>query len=97
MKWKCTDMAKVRTRKLWLKVFFDVPENVPRKKIIDTLIRSIHRGDYRYPRSWTVVVEWRNSATAEMRKGEWTSEMTASAQSSNGFDKAMIHYLEDIR
>ena len=88
-------MSKVRTRKLWLKLRFNIPKDVPKSKIIETLKRSIRRGDYKIPRSWHVVIEWRNSETAEMRRGEWTSEMTASAESSPGFDTVVTHYLED--
>lgn len=91
--------AKIRVRKLWLNILFDVPKNVKHSKIVDTLIRSIHRGDYRYPKNqgWRVVIEWRNKQDEPMRRGEFTSEMTASKTSSPGFDMAVLHYLKGHR
>lgn len=87
-------MVKVRTRRLWLDVRFrHIPENVSETRIIRTLIRSIERGDYRLPRSWEVVVRWKNKEMAEYRQGRWADELTASAKSSDGFDKAMLNYL----
>jgi hypothetical protein len=87
-------MTKVRTRKLWLNIRFDIPKTVPRERIVRTLVRSIERGDYKIPREWRVVIEWRNKEEVEMRRGEWTSEMKRSAQSSPGFDTAVTQYLE---
>lgn len=87
-------MTKVRTRRLWLRVRYDIPKSVSEQRIIRTLIRSIERGDYKIPKGWRVVIEWRNSADAEMRRGEWRAELKASAHSSNGFDKAVTTYLE---
>lgn len=89
---------KVRSRKLWLRVLFSVPDkNIPRQRIIDTLISSIRRGNYEYPAGWRVAIQWRNKANAPMRTGEFTEEMNASAQSSEGFDKAVLAYLEQAR
>lgn len=87
-------MAKIRTRRLWLNVKYDIPQDVSEQKIIATLIRSIKRGDYRIPRNWRVAIEWRNKESAPMRKGEWRAELEASAESSPGFERAVIHYLE---
>ncbi len=86
-------MAKVRTRRLWLNVRFDVPKDIKKEHIVRTLIRSIHRGDYKLPRNWRVVIEWRNKEDAPMRRGEWRNEMEASAESSEGFDEAVLSYL----
>jgi hypothetical protein len=72
----------------------NIPKNVTQEKIVRTLIRSIHRGDYKLPRGWRVVLEWRNKADAGMKRGEWQSELEASAESSDGFDKAVLSYLE---
>lgn len=88
-------MAKVRVRKLWLRVRYDIPKDVTEQRIIRTLIRSIERGDYRLPRGWHVVIEWRNKFDSPMRRGEWRAELEASAESSDGFDKAVINYLEN--
>lgn len=90
-------MPKVRIRRLWLNVRWDdesVPASYSRKDIVRTLIKSIERGDYRLPRGWRVVIEWKNKADAPMRRGEWRSEMQRSGESSDGFDKAVLSYLE---
>jgi len=87
-------MVKVRIRRLWLKVRYDVPKDVPKDRIVRTLIRSIRRGDYRLPKGWRAILEWRNKKTEPMRRGEWRSELERSAESSQGFDLAVIDYLE---
>lgn len=86
-------MKKTKTRHLWLRVLYKV-EGVRKEIIIRTLIRSIKRGDYKLPKGWRVVIEWRNKEDAEMRRGEWKEELTASAESSTGFDTAVTGYLE---
>jgi hypothetical protein len=91
-------MTKVRVRRLWIQVLFDVPDKtIPRSEIINTLIRGIHDGSYRYPKAWRVAIKWRNKESAEMRTGEWTAEMRASAESSSGFDVAVENYLKGQR
>jgi hypothetical protein len=93
-------MTKVRVRKLWLKVYFDVPKDVPLDRIKRTLIRSIRRGDYKIPRGWRAVIEWKNYRDAQPRRGEWRAELEASAsgpEGSKGFEKAVIMYLENAQ
>lgn len=87
-------MAKVRIRRLWLNIAFDAPKNVKRDTIIRTLLRSIERGDYRYPAKWRVVLEWRNREDAEMKRAEFTAAMKDSARSSEGFDETVLDFLE---
>lgn len=90
-------MPKVRIRRLWLNVLWDddrIPDSYSREDIVRTLIRSIKRGDYRIPRGWRVVIEWRNKADEPMRRGEWRTELERSAESSTGFDSAVLAYLE---
>jgi hypothetical protein len=90
-------MPKIRTRKLWLKVLYKVPKHVSIERIKRTLIRSIHRGDYKLPRGWQAVIEWRNKEDADMRRGEWKAELNASSSGdtgSQGFENAVITYLE---
>jgi hypothetical protein len=59
----------------------------------DTLIESILRGDYRYPKNWFVKIEWRNRDDAPNKMGEFTREMNASRISSPGWDMVVIRYL----
>ena len=78
-----------------MQIFFDAPV-ATKDEVRDTLIRSIEKGDYVYPENWRVAIFWRNKETAEMKKGEFTREMNKSAQSSDGWDLAVIRYLRNI-
>jgi hypothetical protein len=93
--------SRVRTRRLWINVRFKVPPSIPQDEIIDELIASVRRGrktgDYSLPRGWRAILEWRNKQDAEMRRGSWETELEASAESSEGFDSAVIQYLERRR
>jgi hypothetical protein len=86
---------KNRVRRLWLKVKFDAP-GATRKTVIDKLLKSIRNGDYEYPQHWRVALGWSNKENGALKWGEWTKEMTASAQSSEGFDFAVEKYLETL-
>jgi hypothetical protein len=87
-------MAKIRTRRLWIGLRYDIPKNVSEEKILRTLRRSITRGDYELPKGWRVAIEWRNKQDAPMKRGAWKPELEASAESSPGFDLAMLRYLD---
>lgn len=84
-----------KERKLWLQVFFSAP-GATKDEVRETLIRSIERGDYVYPENWRVAIFWRNKEEAPMRRGEFTRELNKSAQSSEGFDMAVIRYLRNV-
>jgi hypothetical protein len=86
-------MAK-KTRRLWLKIKYDAPGASP-KQVVRELIKSIDNGDYEYPARWRVALLWSNKENGALRSGEWTKEMTASAQSSEGFEYAVRAYLEN--
>lgn len=86
-------MTKVRVRRLWLAIKYDAP-GASRKKVIDTLLRSTKNGTYEYPRRWRVALGWSNNENGDLKWGEFTSEMKASAESSEGFDKTVIMFLE---
>jgi len=85
--------SRRKTRRLWLKVKFDAPVGIV--QVLETLIKSIDRGDYIYPSNWRVALGWSNKENGALRWGEWTKEMTASAQSSEGFEFAVRDYLEN--
>lgn len=82
-----------KSRKLWLEIKFNAPD-ATRDEVKQTLINSIRRGDYVYPRTWRVGLYWRNSLFGSMRSGEFAREMRASRDSSPGFDIAVIDYLQ---
>jgi len=83
---------KERTRRLWLNVK-QKGVKVTRRKFILRLIQSIEDGTYRLPKNWHVTLFWRNKEEAPMRSGSWQEEMEASAESSPGWDIAVLTYL----
>lgn len=85
---------KNNSRRLWLKVKFDAGTTPP-KQVLHALLKSIDRGDYEYPKKWRVALGWSNKENGALKWGEWTKEMTASAQSSEGFQFAVRDYLEN--
>jgi hypothetical protein len=86
--------SRRKTRRLWLQIKFDA-KGTPHKDVIATLLSSIERGDYKYPQQWRVALGWSNKENGALKWGEWTKEMTASAQSSEGFEYAVRDYLEN--
>lgn len=87
-------MPKNKPRYLRLAVKYDAPGVSPRK-VLNALLLSIQNGDYDYPHNWRVAIGWTNKPGGELKWGEWTKEMTTSAQSSEGFDIAVAEYLEN--
>ncbi len=85
--------SRAKTRRLWLHIRADAP-GVSNKVFIETLLESIRRGDYIYPKEWKVGLGWKNKPYVEFRWGEFTKEMIASSRSSPGFDIAVAQYLE---
>jgi hypothetical protein len=87
--------SRRKNRRLWLNVKYKVPPGTSKKKVLDTLIESIDNGTYTYPKTWKVVLEWRNKESAPMKAGEFQKEMLASQSSSDGWDSAVLSYLEN--
>lgn len=85
---------KKRSRRLWLQIKFKVPKGVSPQRVAKTLLESVERGDYEYPESWSVAISWRNKLFAKMKTDEFTNAMEESADSSYGWDFAVIDYLE---
>ena len=85
-------MSKKRPRRLWLNIKAS-GISVSRREFVRALIASIEAGDYELPDGWEVIIEWRNRFSAKMRSGLWQEEMGASAESSDGFDKAVTDWL----
>lgn len=93
-------MAKTKSRRLWLQIKFSPNITESRRVILDELLKSIDRGDYNYHKkhpAWRIALGWSNRENDEMKWGEFTEEMTASAQSSEGFEFAIRDYLESQR
>jgi hypothetical protein len=85
--------SRRKTRRLWLKVKFNA-KGASFKQVAEYLIKSIERGDYEYPHQWRVALGWSNKENGTLKWGEWTKEMKASAESSEGFQFAVRDYLE---
>jgi hypothetical protein len=81
-----------RKRRLWLQVHADRAQGT-KEQFIQVLLRSIERGDYRLPEGWQVTIRWKNRESNPYREGPWTQEMSASRQSSKGFDQAVSAWL----
>lgn len=87
---------KEKTRRLWLEIKVYAP-GASKAEVRRTLIESIRNGSYSYPKTWKVGLLWRNSLRAPMRSGEFTREMKNSADSSSGFDQAVLDYLRSAK
>jgi hypothetical protein len=91
-------MANRKPRKLWLEIRWHPSTPGTKETRINVLINAIqygHRtGDYRLPRGYKVALGWRNKEFAAMKWGEFSREMEKSAQSSEGWDFAVLAYLE---
>lgn len=88
------NVAENKERRLWLNIK-QSGVDVSREKFIQTLIDSIEEGEgeYRLPKGWNVWIEWRNKEAAPMRSDEWSEAMQESAESSDGWDKAVLAWL----
>lgn len=85
---------KDKTRRLWLNVRWKIAHKPSRETILKRLLESVENGTYDLPKSYKVQLGWRNKELAAMKWGEWKSELTDSAGSSDGFDLAVISYLK---
>lgn len=83
-----------RVRRLWLEVKWKVPPGIPRELVIETLKQSVLNKSYDLPIGWQVIIAWRNKEKAKMKFGPWKAELTKSAASSDGFDKAVLSFLD---
>lgn len=77
-----------------MQIKYKVPKGVSPERVGRTLLESIENGDYEYPKRWHVVILWKNSLFGKVKSGEFTEEMEESAQSSRGWDSAVISYLK---
>jgi hypothetical protein len=88
-------MPKNKPRRLWLQLRSDTP-GASDKEVIDMLVQSISNGDYDYRTAhptWRVAIGWKNKENVPFKWGEFRREMEQSAQSSPGFDYAVMEYL----
>jgi hypothetical protein len=84
-----------KTRRLWIGLeIVEVPKGTPRGLILDVLRESIRSGKLDLPNGWKINLRWRNSEQAKMKIGTWQDELEASADSSEGFNMAVLDYLD---
>lgn len=76
-----------------MQVHFNVPAYASRARVLKTLRQSIINGDYKIPRTWRVYISWKNREDGDWKRGPWTREMRKSANSSEGWDYAVLKYL----
>jgi hypothetical protein len=89
-----TKSSRRKTRRLWLNIRASgVPRSVGVRGFWETLRRAVADKSYSVPDDWNVELDWKNKEGAEMRSGDFGAELTASAKSSNGFDKAVLDYI----
>lgn len=84
---------KNKPRRLWLNVKASGVK-VPVKQFIRTLRESIENETYKLPKGWNVWIEWRNREGVKPKAGEWKEELEESAEESDGFNKAVLDWLE---
>lgn len=82
-----------RTRRLWLEIKYKVPVGISRDTVISVLKKSVENKTYDLPIGWNAIIAWRNKENAPMRYGLWKQELQKSAASSDGFDKAVLSWL----
>jgi hypothetical protein len=85
-------MSKKRHRRLWIGIRANIKHKPKPETVLARLKQSITDGTYELPKSYKVVVRWRNANT-DWKEGEWHTVMTESAASSTGFDSAMLGWL----
>jgi hypothetical protein len=87
-------MARHKRRRLWVGLeVVAVPKGTPRGLILDVLKESIHSKEYDLPDGWAINLRWKNAEKADMKIGEWTEELMDSAVASEGFNYAVLDYL----
>lgn len=87
--------SRRKTRRLWLNIRASgVPREVGVRGFWETLRRAVADKSYSVPDDWNVELDWKNKEGANMRSGDFGTELTASAKSSSGFDKAVIDYID---
>lgn len=87
-----------KPRRLWIGLeIVSVPKGTTRGLILDVLRESIMSKQYDLPEGWQINLRWKNSERAEMKIGEWSEELADSADSSEGFNYAVLSYLERQR
>jgi hypothetical protein len=81
-------------RKLWRRIVARVPKGTDRAEFWGTLRAAIKDGSYDVPEEWHVTIEWRNKEHAAMKSDDFASAMRESAESSRGWDGAILDYVE---
>ena len=88
-------MTRHGKRRLWLGIeVVSIPKGTSRGLLLDVLKESIRSRKYTLPTGWKINLRWKNSERAQMKIGQWQNELMDSAESSDGFNYAVLDYLE---
>lgn len=87
--------AALKTRPLRLRITVKAPKKVSASERIRTLIDVVRAGgNYTLPNGWSARIEWSNDGGKTVKEDEFSKAMRESAESSRGWDGAVIAYLE---
>lgn len=86
-------MPKRKRRKLWTKIKGTVPPGTTAAEFWGTLRKVVRSQEYELPDAWNVTVEWKNKLDADFKSADFTEAMIESAESSRGWDLAILHYI----
>lgn len=86
-------MSKRKPRKLWTKIRGTVPPGTTAAEFWGTLRKVVRSGEYELPDGWDVTIEWKNREDRPYKSADFETAMTESAESSRGWDKAILHHI----
>lgn|SRR5258705_8179683 len=80
-------------RGLWLRISGRTGGASP-EEFWGTLRRAVTSGNYEVPEEWGVRIAWRNKADRPMKSGDFSNAMQDSSESSRGWDRAVVRYID---
>lgn len=86
-------MSKRKPRRLWTKIKGSVPPGTTAAEFWGMLRKTVRSEEYDLPDGWDVTIEWKNKEDADFKSGDFTEAMQESAESSRGWDLAILHYI----
>jgi len=87
-------MSKTRKpRRLWTKIRGTVPPGTGAAEFWGLFRKAVRERDYQLPDDWDVSIEWKNKEQADFKSGAFTEAMQESAESSRGWDRVILGYI----
>jgi len=84
---------KRKPRKLWTKIRGTVPPGTGSAEFWGVLRKAVREKEYQLPDDWDVSIEWKNKEQADFKSGGFIEAMQESAESSRGWDRAILGYI----